>query len=96
MDLAARPLELPADDPWRLCDAGSLSADRQPQSAGTFEPDLVHGVKHAVHAAIMAVQVLFVYPEHMGHLGGDVPALLVVALLLGFLTPRGAAAKLAR
>jgi len=31
--------------------------------------------------------------EHMGHLWGDVPALLVVAALLAFLTPRGAAAK---
>lgn len=40
-----------------------------------------------VHGAIMAVQS-FVYPEHMGHLFGDVPALLLIAIVLGVLTPR--------
>lgn len=40
-----------------------------------------------VHAAIMAAQSL-VYPEHRGHLYGDVPALLIVAALLAVLTPR--------
>ena len=35
-----------------------------------------------VHAAIMAVQS-FGAPEHMGHLMGDVPALLLVAIVLG-------------
>jgi hypothetical protein len=45
-----------------------------------------------VHAGIMAVQSL-ANPEHMGHLWGDVPALLVVAAVLALLTPRGAAAK---
>lgn len=44
-----------------------------------------------VHAAIMAAQAL-ANPEHMGHLWGDVPALLVVAAVLAFLTPRGARA----
>ncbi len=44
-----------------------------------------------VHAAVMAVQAL-ANPEHIGHLWGDVPALLVVAAVLAFLTPRGAAA----
>jgi len=34
-----------------------------------------------VHAAIMAVQSA-VYPEHRGHLLGDVPALLVIAAAL--------------
>jgi hypothetical protein len=34
-----------------------------------------------VHALIMAVQS-FSAPEHMGHLVGDVPALLTVALVL--------------
>ena len=47
-----------------------------------------------VHAGIMAVQS-FSSPEHMGHLWGDVLALFVVAGLLAFLTPRGAAAKAA-
>lgn len=45
-----------------------------------------------VHAAIMAAQSL-ANPEHMGHLWGDVPALLIVAAVLAFLTPRSAAAK---
>ena len=40
-----------------------------------------------VHAGIMAAQAL-TQPEHMGHMMGDVPALLVVALLLGLLMPR--------
>ncbi len=37
-----------------------------------------------VHALIMAVQSLQ-NPEHMGHMWGDVPALLLVALVLGTL-----------
>jgi hypothetical protein len=45
-----------------------------------------------VHAGIMAGQSL-VNPEHRGHLWGDVLALFVVAVVLAFLTPRGAAAK---
>jgi hypothetical protein len=40
-----------------------------------------------VHGGIMAVQA-FVYPEHTGHLFGDVPVLLVVAAVFAFLTPR--------
>ncbi|MDZ4306364.1 DUF6632 domain-containing protein [Allopontixanthobacter sp.] len=46
-----------------------------------------------VHAAIMAVQS-FSDPMHMGHLLGDVPALLLVAAVLGVLT-RGAPGKVA-
>lgn len=45
-----------------------------------------------VHAGIMAAQSV-ANPEHMGHLWGDVLALLVVAAVLALLTPRGAAAK---
>ncbi|MBZ5721303.1 MAG: hypothetical protein LAO03_13065 [Acidobacteriia bacterium] len=45
-----------------------------------------------VHAGIMAAQS-FANPEHMGHLWGDVPALLIVAAVLALLTPRGAAAR---
>ena len=41
-----------------------------------------------VHAAIMAVQS-FETAENHGHLIGDVPALLVVAIALAVLTPRG-------
>jgi uncharacterized protein DUF6632 len=39
------------------------------------------------HGVIMAVQSL-VYPEHRGHLLGDVPALLLIAIVLAVLTPR--------
>ena len=42
-----------------------------------------------VHGGIMMVQSV-VYPEHRGHLYGDVPALLIVALVLALLTPRSA------
>jgi len=45
-----------------------------------------------VHAAIMAAQAL-TNPEQVGHLWGDVPALLVVAAVLGLLTPRSAPAR---
>ncbi len=45
-----------------------------------------------VHAAIMTVQS-FEAPENHGHLLGDVPALLIVAVLLGVLTPRGGLAQ---
>ncbi|HAM50193.1 MAG TPA: hypothetical protein DCP92_05690 [Nitrospiraceae bacterium] len=41
-----------------------------------------------VHGGIMAVQSL-VYPEHRGHLLGDVPVLLIAAAVLTLLTPRG-------
>ena len=41
-----------------------------------------------VHAVIMAVQALSDGAER-GHLIGDVPALLVVAIVLAALTPRG-------
>jgi len=41
-----------------------------------------------VHAVIMTVQSLEA-PENHGHLLGDVPALLFVAVLLAVLTPRG-------
>ena len=40
-----------------------------------------------VHALIMAVQAVGDQSEH-GHLIGDVPALLLVAAVLGYLAPR--------
>jgi hypothetical protein len=40
-----------------------------------------------VHAGIMAVQALSDSGER-GHLIGDVPALLIIAIVLGVLTPR--------
>jgi hypothetical protein len=46
----------------------------------------------AVHAGVMAVQSLM-QPDQIGHLWGDVLALLFVAALLGVLTPRGIAAE---
>ena len=45
-----------------------------------------------VHGGIMAVQAVNMPAEH-GHLFGDVPALLVVAVVLAVLTPRGEAAE---
>jgi len=53
-----------------------------------------------VHGGIMATQA-FVYSEHRGHLLGDVPALLVIGLVLAVLTLQGeravsAGASLAR
>ncbi|HXC32698.1 MAG TPA: DUF6632 domain-containing protein [Verrucomicrobiae bacterium] len=45
-----------------------------------------------VHAGIMAVQALQMPAEH-GHLLGDIPALVIVAVILAVLTPRGAAAE---
>lgn len=44
-----------------------------------------------VHAAIMAVQAL-TNPDQIGHLWGDVPALLIVAAVLATLTLRSTAA----
>ena|SRR5215510_3943303 len=44
-----------------------------------------------VHAAVMAVQAL-ANPEQIAHLWGDVPALLIFAAVLAFLTPRGTGA----
>src|SRR4029453_3578736 len=48
-----------------------------------------------VHGGIMAVQALVDPMEH-GHLPGDVAALLLVAAVLGSLTPRGVAAHAPR
>jgi len=45
-----------------------------------------------VHAAIMAIQS-FEMPENHGHLLGDVPALIVVAVALAALTPRATRAR---
>ena len=45
-----------------------------------------------VHAVIMAVQALTDGAER-GHLVGDVPALLVIAIVLAALTPRGRVAR---
>jgi hypothetical protein len=45
-----------------------------------------------VHAVIMAGQA-FTDPAERGHLLGDVPALLVVAVVLALLTPRASTAS---
>lgn len=39
-----------------------------------------------VHGGVMAVQALAM-PEHAGHLAGDVPALFLVAAVIGWLCP---------
>jgi len=43
-----------------------------------------------VHAVVMAAEAIM-QPMHVGHLLGDVPALLIVAVLLAVLMPRRAA-----
>ncbi len=45
-----------------------------------------------VHGGIMAVQALQMPAEH-GHLLGDIPALVIVAVILAVLTPGGAVAE---
>jgi hypothetical protein len=45
-----------------------------------------------VHGGIMAVQAMHMPAEH-GHLLGDVPALVIVGLVLAVLTPRGELAE---
>jgi hypothetical protein len=50
-------------------------------------------VSSVVHAGIMAWQSLRM-PEHMGHLYGDVPALLLVAVVLIVLLPRADTARM--
>jgi hypothetical protein len=46
-----------------------------------------------VHAAMMFGQA-FEGPQNHGHLLGDVPALIIAAVLLGVLTPRGQWARI--
>lgn len=45
-----------------------------------------------VHGGVMAVQSL-TDAHHIGHLYGDVPALFIIAILLGWLCPRAAMLK---
>ena len=40
-----------------------------------------------VHGVIMAIQVVL-HPAEQGHLFGDIPALILIAVVLGILTPR--------
>ena len=65
-----------------------LMASRDPLAHGSLIWFTVWS--SVVHGGIMAVQAI-VYPEHLGHLWGDVPALLIVAGVLAFLMPRRAA-----
>jgi len=48
-----------------------------------------------VHAAVMAVQSAS-NVEHVGHLYGDVPALFIVAVVLGWLSPQALTLRFAR
>ena len=47
------------------------------------------------HGATMAVQS-FAHAQHFGHLYGDVPALFIVAAVLGWLSPSALAFRFAR
>ena len=51
-------------------------------------------VSSLVHAAIMAWQAIQM-PEHHGHLYGDVPGLLLVAVVLGVLLPSASRSRFA-
>lgn len=62
-----------------------LIASRHPQRhtsliAFTIWSSIVHGTVMAIQAAAN--------PAHIGHLAGDVPALFIVAVVLGWLCPR--------
>ena len=46
------------------------------------------GFEGIVHGGIMTIQSI-VYPQHIGHLLGDVPTLFIIAIVLGVLTPWG-------
>ncbi len=48
-----------------------------------------------VHGAVMAVQSVL-HPQHIHHLYGDVPALFVIAAVLGFLSPNALRLRFAR
>ena len=48
-----------------------------------------------VHGGVMALQAS-ASPEHAGHLIGDVPALFIVAAVLGWLCPRALKAQFRR
>lgn len=45
-----------------------------------------------VHGGIMGIQTV-AYPQHVGHLLGDVPVLFIVAAMLWYLMPRKTADK---
>jgi hypothetical protein len=61
-----------------------LNAARNPQAHASLI--WFTAVSSLVHAAVMAVQSLQ-HGEHFGHLLGDVPALILVAVVLSALAP---------
>lgn len=63
-----------------------ILASRNPQANRSLIQFTI--VSSLVHAAIMAVQSLQMMPVHMGHLFGDVPGLVAVAVVLFLLMPR--------
>ena len=48
-----------------------------------------------VHGAVMAVQSVL-DPQHIHHLYGDVPALFIIAAVLGYLSPNALRLRLAK
>jgi len=66
-----------------------LRASRQPEAHSSLIWFTVWS--SGVHGGIMAVQAIVDPAEH-GHLPGDVAALLLVAVVLAVLTPRGVGA----
>ena len=65
-----------------------ILASRNPAANGSLIMFTI--VSSLVHAAIMAYQSLQM-PEHMGHLYGDVPGLIAVAVVLYLLRPTATA-----
>ena len=65
-----------------------ILASRNPAANGSLIMFTI--VSSLVHAAIMAYQALSMPEMHMGHLYGDVPGLVAVAVVLYLLRPSAA------
>ena len=75
------------DDHWSVCDAGRVFAHR-PKKPYAHKSLIWFTIwSSVVHAAIMGIQALN-DPAERGHLVGDVPALILFAIILAVLMPR--------
>ena len=95
LGLVAQTAGIRANDDRRICNARYLSnmASRRPEAHFSliwfaFWSSLVHGI-------IMGTQAIM-DPAERGHLMGDVAALFVAVVLLGWLTPRKKISKNSR
>ena len=99
MAVATESTRIRANDPWDLRDSGRVFlhhcfAESVRKIAASFV-DLPSGRASSAHGGIMAVQAMNMPAEH-GHLLGDVPALVLVAVVLAILMPRGIAPESAK